>query len=49
MGPPEDKSLEIDTVSLNVFKKIMKFDVDSKKPVRGSRSHPWGITPETKF
>ena len=23
----------------------MKFDINSKKPVHGPRSHPWGATP----
>ena len=39
------QSLKIDTGSqnrLNAVKKILKFDINSKKPVLGPRSHPWG-------
>ena len=38
-GSPEDKSLKIDTISqnrLNAIKKMMKFDLNSNKPILGS-------------
>ena len=53
MRPPEAKGLEIDTVSqnrLNSIKKIMKFDLHSKKTSLGSLESPldW-LPPEAKF
>ena len=48
MGPPEGKSLKIDTVSqnrLNAIKKIMKFDENFKTLVQESKKLPLGISP----
>ena len=45
MGPPEGKSLAIDTVFQNKLNAIKKIYVNSEKRFRGPRSHPWGATP----